>query len=457
MATPCMQSELDLFKAPPVQVSVEGSQWVEVAPLTSLNGGSTSTIEFVKAASAEHFYDLSKTLFYVKCKITKADGSDVGAMSKVAPVNNALASMFSQLDVTLNAERVASTSLNYPYKAYLETHLGSNKEAKSSILSGQLYLQDSNLSVNDPTPAKANANAAEPPSNPGLLQRFEICGGSKAFEMLGRPNSDIFNVKRLLIPGVEIRMRFSRSNDSFCLIVPDKEDDEFQINILEAKVFFHRVDVSPSLALAIERTLDLKPALYPMVRTETRVFHIASDRYDATIDNLFGGELPKRITLGMVKNKTYNGDYHENPFNFEHFNLNKLVLYNDGERTPWNELKLDYKNGDFLQGYYTLFTGGDGIDGESGNGISRKDYLDGNVLFCFDLTPDQRAASVDHVSPERRGNLRIDLGFSSPLPKTVNLIALCEFDTILSIDKARNVSFDYTPPAIPARVRSRGA
>ena len=251
-------------------------------------------------------------------------------------------------------------------------------------------------------------------------------------------------------------MRFSRSNDSFCLITPATEEAEFKINILEAKLIFHRVSVSPSLALAVERTLDLKPAVYPMVRTETRVFHVAKDRFSATIDNLFGGALPKRITLGMVRNEAYNGDYHMNPFNFEHFDLNKLILYCDGERTPWNELKLDYKNNEFIQGYYTLFTGGSGIDGDSGNGISRKSYLDGNVLFCFDLTPDQSASNSGHVCPEKRGNLRIDLGFASPLPKTVNLIALCEFDTILAIDKVRNVTLEYNPPALPTGVRNRG-
>ena len=454
MATPCMRNELNLFSMPPVQVSIEGGQWTEVVPLTSLNGGSTTTIEFVKGASADHFYDLSKTLFYVQCKITKADGGEVGGEDLVSTANNTLATMFNQVEVSLNGERVSSASLNYPYKAYLETHLGHGKEAKSSRLSAQFYQNDSNLGVNEPKPSKPAGSTDEPPFNPGLLYRHEKCGKNEAFEMIGRPNCDIFNVKRFLIPGVEIRLRFTRSKDSFCLMTPDKENEEFKINILDAKLMFHRVSVSPSLALAVERTLDVKPALYPMVRTETRVFHIASDRYGASIDNLFGGVLPKRITLGMVRNEAYNGDYHQNPFNFEHFNLNKLVLYCDGERIPWNELKLDYGKGDFLQGYYTLFAGGDGIDSDGGNGISRAGYLDGSVLFCFDLTPDQSAANAGHVCPERRGNLRIDLEFGKRLPTTVNLVALCEFDTVLAIDKVRNVIFDYTPPT-PPTVRSR--
>ena len=94
MATPCMRGELNLFNTPPVQVSVEGGQWVEVSPITSLNGGATTTIEFVKTASADHFYDLSKTLLCVKCKITNSDGSPIDANKKVAPANSTLATVF---------------------------------------------------------------------------------------------------------------------------------------------------------------------------------------------------------------------------------------------------------------------------------------------------------------------------------------------------------------------------
>lgn len=453
-----MHSELNLFSQPPVQVSIEDGQWSEVSPLTSLNGGTSKTIEFLKGASADDFYDLSKTLLYVKCLITKADGSEVPDGKRVAPVNNLLSSMFSQVDVSLNGERVSSASLNYGYKAYLETHLGHSKEAKTSRLSSQLYVRDSNLSISDPKPQKGNEeDAEEPPLNPGLAYRYEKCGKNKAFEMIGRPNCDIFNVARYLIPGVDIRMRFTRSSDAFCLMTRDGETEEFKINVLAANLLFRRVTVSPSLALAVERTLDSQPALYPMVRTETRVFHVEGGRYGTVFENLFGGVLPKRITLGLVDNKAYNGDYHKNPFNFKHFDLNKMVLYCGGERIPWNELKLDYKNNDFLHGYYTLFAGGDGIDADSGNGISREEYLDGSVLYCLDLTPDQSAASAGHVCPERRGNLRIDLGFGNRLPDTVNLVALCEFDTILAIDKARNVTLDYTPPPPSGSVRGRSA
>ena len=447
-----MRNELNLFTLPPVQVSIDGGRWGEVVPLTSLNAGSRTVIEFVKGASAEHYYDLSKTLLYVKCKITKANGKDVEEGKKVAPVNNTLASIFNQVDVWLNSELVSSSSSNYAYKGYLETHLGSSKDAKNGRLSAHMYTQDSNLGEVDPDPELDGAGNPKP-YNPGLKYRHELTKQSKTFELMGKPSCDIFNITRYLIPGVEIRMRFSASNHSFCLLSP--EGEEYMMNFLDAKLIFHRVSITPSLSLAIERTLDLQPALYPMVRTETRVFHITDDRADAMVDNLYGGVLPKRVTIGLVKNEAYNGDYSKNPFNFEHFGLTRAELFCDGERFPWNELNLDCSKDEFLQGYYTLFTGADALDAETSCGISRGEYLDGNALICYDLTPDQSAASANHVCPERNGNLRVKLHFSQKLPKSVNLIALFEFDCVMAIDKARKVTYDYTPPS-PALVRRHG-
>ena len=439
----CLRSELNLFSQPPVQLSIDGGRWGEVVPLTSLDAGSRTVIEFVKGASAEHYYDLSKTLLYLKCKITKGDGSSLGNGAKVAPVNNTLGSVFSQADVWFNSELVSSSSSHYAYKSYLEAHLGSSKDVKNGRLSAAMYTEDSNLDEIDP----------ESDSNPGLKYRYEKCGRNNTFELMGKPSCDIFNITRYLIPGVEIRVRFSASNNNFCLIAP--EGDNYKLNFVDAKLIFHRISISPSLSLAIERTLERQPAIYPMVRTETRAFHVGDDRADAMIDNLYAGELPKRVTIGLVRNEAYNGDLKKNPYHFEHFGLTRAELFCDGERVPWNELVLDCANASFLQAYYTLFTGADALDTESTSGISRDEYLDGSCLLVYDLTPDQSAASVSHVCPKRRANLRVKLNFSQKLPKTVNLLALFEFDNIMAIDKARKVTYDYTPPS-PSNLRRHG-
>ena len=43
-------------------------------------------------------------------------------------------------------------------------------------------------------------------------------------------------------------------------------------------------------------------------------------------ENAFLGKLPLRIIFGFLKASAVNGVYHQNPFNFEHFNLNYTTL-----------------------------------------------------------------------------------------------------------------------------------
>ena len=438
---PCMRAELDLFSYLPTQLSVEKGYWKDHHPISSLQ--SSAPIEFVDSGSGEDFVDLTNTLLYINGSVKNGDGSQVVGTTAVAPVNNLLHSLFNQVDVLFNGVRVASSSMNYAYKSYIETHLNYSKDAKESRLSAQLYTCDNNLSVEEPVLGSPGEDGnGEVDINEGLNYRHEICVKNNAFELIGKPHVDVFNVKKYLLPGVEIRIRLSRGKNAFSLMCKNKNSD-YKIVINEAKLFLRKVKVSPEASLAIEKRLKLSNAIYPLVRTECKVFHIPSGTMTYTQDNLFTGQQPKRMTIALVDNVAYNGTYNKNQFSFDHFNLNKLIVYIDGERVPWAELKLAYDNNQYLQAYYTLFAGGDGISSDVGNAIERRNFIDGNVMYCFDVTPELSATAGTHVNPQERGNLRVDLGFGTPLQQVVNVIVLCEFDNNIQIGSERGVQHDY--------------
>ena len=62
-----------------------------------------------------------------------------------------------------------------------------------------------------------------------------------------------------------------------------------------------------------------------------------------TLDKIILGQLPKRIIIGFVKNKAFNGDTALNPFNLEHFNINFLCLYVDGVQEPSKPLQHNFR------------------------------------------------------------------------------------------------------------------
>ena len=59
----------------------------------------------------------------------------------------------------------------------------------------------------------------------------------------------------------------------------------------------------------------------------------------ANQENLFLGQLPKRVVIGLVNNIAFSGNEAENPFNFKHFDIDFLALYVDGLQVPSNPLQ----------------------------------------------------------------------------------------------------------------------
>jgi hypothetical protein len=82
--------------------------------------------------------------------------------------------------------------------------------------------------------------------------------------------------------------------------------------------------VNPSLALAHAEALKISTAKYPITRVDVKVLTIPSGVLRKSLDNIYGGQLPKRVVIGFVENKSFNGDYKKNSFNFQPFNLTSI-------------------------------------------------------------------------------------------------------------------------------------
>ena len=85
--------------------------------------------------------------------------------------------------------------------------------------------------------------------------------------------------------------------------------------------------------MAYEKALSKTIAKYPIIRVEVKPITMHSGIQE-TLDNVILGQLPKRIIVGFVENKDFNGDENLNPFNFKNVNINYLCLYIDGVQVP---------------------------------------------------------------------------------------------------------------------------
>ena len=145
----CDKSEIDLFRVPPTQQSLERGRWIDYAPLSSVENPDSAITYLI--AGTDEYVDLSKTILTVRGEITKGDGTKLtgGGQTDVAPVNNFLHSLFRQVDVYLNGKQVTPAMGTYPYRAYIETLLNYDASAKESQFTSALYYKDTATKMDD--------------------------------------------------------------------------------------------------------------------------------------------------------------------------------------------------------------------------------------------------------------------------------------------------------------------
>lgn len=421
-----LKSELDLWTVPPTQTAIDAGHWVTVNPMSTLEDA--NTIEFV-VPGGEEYIDPAHTLLYVQCKIVKNNGANIVAADNldVGPINYLLHSMWSQVDVALNGKLVSQSSSTYGYRSYIEAALGYDRPAKVSHLTSRLWYKDT-----------AGYMDALNDDNDGLDSRKEITQNSQSFEMIGAMHGDIFNQDKYILNNVEMRVTFHRAKDQFVLM--SSRDEKLKILKMYLKV--RKVLPSSAVRLGHAEAIMLKPASYPIVRTDVKTVSITAGIQDKTIDNLYLGPTPKRITIGFVDNRAFNGHYAFNPFNFTHFGLNYLSLFVDSKQIPSKALTPDVDNLDYLESYHTLFSGTGIHFHDTGNDISRIDYPDGYFFHVFDLTNDM-SASENFWNLQRQGTVRLELRFKQPLAHPINCVILSEFHNLVEIDRHRNVVVDF--------------
>ena len=179
-----------MFAVPPTQTSIEHGGWIEHQPITSLDSG--GPIEFVVPGAGDAYIDLANTYLLVRAKVVRGVGTDIADDTPVAPVNNWLHSLFSQVDVYLNDTLVTPSSNTYPFRAYIETLLSYGAEAKKTQLTSQLWYKDT---------AGHMEATQENGGNAGLVERRRHIAGSRVVEMMGRLHVDLFMQDRFLING----------------------------------------------------------------------------------------------------------------------------------------------------------------------------------------------------------------------------------------------------------------
>ncbi|KAM7149938.1 uncharacterized protein F54H12.2-like [Macrochelys suwanniensis] len=424
----CTKSKLDLFQIAPTQTSIEKSIYIEVPPLSAVT--ESAPIDFFIAGNGIDYMDLNNTLLYLCCKMVKEDGTELAADAKVGLVNYPVASIFSQLDVTLGDCLVSQSNNCYPYRAFIELLLNYSDDTLATQFSAGLFYKDT---------AGQHEETDLDEGNLGFVRRAKLTAQSRTVELLGHLHSDLFFQKKLLLNRVDVKIKLTRSKDAFCLM--GSAAGGFKLHIVSASLFVKKVRVTPSVRLGHAEALLTTNAKYPVDHVGMKVFSIPTGSRVSNQENLFLGQLPKMLVLGFVDNDAFSGSYAKNPFHFKHYDINFAALYVDGEQIPTKPLQPDFEAGLCVREYMNLVQTAGKHMKDCSLLIDCEEFAQGYTLFAFDLSPDQECA--DHYSLIKTGNLRAEICFGKALTVTVNMIVYGVFDNVIEINQRRNVLFDY--------------
>ena len=420
---------LDLFSVPPTQTAVRDGQWVEYHPLATL--APNAPIEFIVSGATADYIDMNNSYLHVKAKVTKNDGSaplaaDVG----FAPVNYWMHSLFSQVDVLLNDTLVTPSENTYPYRAYIESTLNYGREAKETHLTSALYYQDT----------AAQLDSRDETLNAGFKKRHDHAHQGRVVDMEGRLHCDIFHQNRLLMNGVDVKIRLIPSKSSFNLIGPA---ENYRSIITHASFFARKIRLNPAVALAQAKALEIAPAKYPVKRVVVKTFTVPRGNASVVQDNLFLSQTPNRLVIGLVASDAFNGSIITNPFNFATHDVSFLSLYLDGKQVPSKPLQPNFAEGQFIRSYYNSMVASGLANRDAGSNISRDDFAGGFALYSLDLTP-SLLDDNELFELVKSGALRLEIKFSRAQNASLTVVVWAEMDNMIEIDRSRQVLTNFS-------------
>lgn len=339
--------------------------------------------------------------------------------------NLPIASLFSDVALTLHNTQVDGGQTAYPYIAYFNTLLNIHPAAKQSHFRACGWHAD-------------EAGKFESDKGKGFVARQTLIDGSEELELMGPLYLDFFRQERYLIANVPINLKFLRSKTEFALMGLNNASTSFKIDIKEMYLSVRQMLMNPSVISGHLKGLKTQHAHYPITYTDFDTFTIPKDHVTYVKDRLYAYNSPRMLLVAMVDNEAFNGSLAKNPYNFQHFDLNYLGLIKNGKPFPGEPFQPDFGEERCLRDYvHTMETLGY-FNTDDTNGMSLEDFVSGSTIYAFDLT-DDNTVNGQHKQVDKGANLRLELKFAKPLPKTVSVILISLSDSHVDIGEKKNV------------------
>ena len=423
----CKTESLCLFDEKDVQLDITGNVMTDYHPTSSLSSG--GPIEFNVPGTIDEYVDLSDTQLLVRVKITKPDGKPLtAAADTVAFVNQPISSLFQDVFLTIADKQVEGGQHCYPYNAYISSILQFHPSAKKTHMECWGFQEDEPGKMDDAD------------NNDGFKLRRAETDVSQEWELLGPLFLDMTRQSRYILPLTDIRFKLLLAKPEFAL--HSTADTAYKYEITKAVLYVRRMRVKPAVINGHSKGLTTQNAKYPVNHVDITTFTITKGSRNYIKDHMYPSQTPKMLIVGLLDHVAFNGNIKKNPFNFQHYNVDKIGLYRDGELVPGQIYTPDFDKGFVRLPYARLMQVLNYFNTDDSNGMTLEHFEKGYTLFGFDLTPDAQC-TAPYRSIQQSSSLRLELNFAKALPETITVMLFGVFDSRAEITALRDVIVSY--------------
>lgn len=447
-----VSSALGFFETPPSNVGIASSIYREILTLNPLS----DTPYTFRLHPGSNFLDLSHMYLETEMQIQKKDGNNwipIEDGDHVSTIQAIGATWIRNMKVTINGRETFNSNQLYAYKSYIDLELSYNREVKSSYLGICGY-----------HPSGAKRYNVDSIDDEGYTARKRLFEKGKKAQFYTKLNADLFTSDLFMINNVSIEIEIHPHTSEFLLLdyspapaaVPPATTatpkPTYRLAILGLKLFTKYVELMDGLSMDIAQRLENSPARYGIRRSELKSAVITGgvNEFHTT---LFTEQIPRRIIVVLVEPDAYNGSLTKSPFVFKPHQVRDISVISGGITWPavlynmkWENLT-DVKNpiydNAYMRCYNDLMEGIGLANSIETNGITPEHFRNGWCFYCFTLTSDLENSPAFELVKAGTTSLMIRFNGNSPA-KGLNAIIYGELDTLLMVDKHRQITSDRT-------------
>lgn len=346
----------------------------------------------------------------------------------VSVINSIGTSLFESVKITLNGAQVNFINTQHTnYKAYLETLLTYGADAANT------HLKASGFEMDDAGEYDIIKG------NNGAMKRAGWIAVSQELAFSSPLHNDILTVDKFLPDMLPLAITLTKAPDRFLLMALNS-DTEFKLVITDLKIRYKKVQLPTALSTSIEAQLAAGGrARYPLVRGEIKTFAVQRGAQSHNWDNIFLGQMPNTVCVGLIGESAYQGNITKNPYNFKPFNVSSLYFNISGIHYPTEYYRFapeQPSQHDRIMYRLMLDALGPG-KANSGHQITEEQFRSGCRLYGYDFSPENCRGF--HRHDHETGTFAVNMTFSENLSENVMVVLYATFNDEFQIDKDRTL------------------